>query len=314
MTRLQVIAPAKVNLFLGVGRVRPDGYHEVRTVLHALALADTVWLDAADTVELECDVDLGIPAERNLAYRAAEGFLEALGVSDGVRITIEKRIPAGAGLGGGSSDAAAVLAGLAERDGISADDARLERLARSLGADVPFFLTGGAASMSGRGDTLARKLRSIEAPVLLVKPAGSVPTAEAYAAFDRDPVSGGDLRGMTDSLSFHDVSGVAMNLANNMTDAAVSIVPQIGEVLEWVGAQDGVSGALMAGSGSAVFALVESGASAETLAEAARERGWWSCATATRSRGVEVVGAATPDAFSPAMAMRIARKRAGRSG
>ena len=107
MRSLTVMAPAKVNLFLGVGPLRPDGYHSVQTVLHTLALSDTVRLTPADELTVTCDPDLGIPAENNLAYRAARGFSAAFGVDVLLDIHVDKRIPSGAGLGGGSSDAAA---------------------------------------------------------------------------------------------------------------------------------------------------------------------------------------------------------------
>ena len=108
-----VTAPAKVNLHLGIGGVRPDGFHDVTTVLHTLEFADTLRLTPSESFTLTCDTDLGIPAEQNLALRAARLFSAQYREPAGVAIELTKRIPAGAGLGGGSSDAAAVLAGLA---------------------------------------------------------------------------------------------------------------------------------------------------------------------------------------------------------
>ena len=288
MRSLTVAAPAKVNLFLGVGPRRRDGYHSVQTVLHTLALADTVRLTPADDLTLACDPDLGIPAEHNLALRAATAFATAFGVEVLLDIHVTKRVPAGAGLGGGSSDAAAVLAGLAHWAGLPLDDKRLLLVARSLGADVPFFLVGGAALMGGRGDTLTRRLKAISAHVALVKPPAAVSTAEAYRAFDGAPLPAGEARAVADALRAQDVRAVADGLSNNMTDASASLVPQIAEALSWLGDQLGVLGSAMAGSGSAVFALCENAADADRIAHAAGERGWWAAATQTASAG-EVV-------------------------
>jgi 4-diphosphocytidyl-2C-methyl-D-erythritol kinase len=289
MRSLTVAAPAKVNLFLGVGPMRPDGYHSVQTVLHTLKLSDTVRLTPADALTVTCDPDLGIPAESNLAYRAAVGFASAFDVEVLLDIRVEKRIPAGAGLGGGSSDAAAVLAGLAHWACLRLDDGRLLRLAVSLGADVPFLIEGGAALMSGRGDTLTRRLKPISAHVVLVKPPSPVPTAEAYQAFDRAPLPAGESRTVADALRTQDVPALAVSLSNNMTAASSALVPQIAEALVWLGRESGVMGSAMAGSGSAVFAICESGADAERIAQVANERGWWGIATQTAPAGASVV-------------------------
>ncbi|TLM78483.1 MAG: 4-diphosphocytidyl-2C-methyl-D-erythritol kinase, partial [Actinobacteria bacterium] len=183
---LVVTAPAKVNLFLGVGAARPDGYHDVTTVLHALSLHDTLEISPAETLTLDCEPDLGIPAEKNLAWRAATEFSRAVGREPAVALRLRKRIPHGAGLGGGSSDAAAVIAGLASLWGLPRDDERCEAVARALGADVAFFLEpAGAALMTGRGDVIEQALRPLAGvPVALVRPETPVPTPAAYAAFD----------------------------------------------------------------------------------------------------------------------------------
>jgi len=288
VSELVVTAPAKINLFLGVGSPRPDGFHEVITVMHSLELADTVRLRPADELAVTCDADLGIPAEDNLAYRAARQFSETYGVDVLVDIEIEKRIPAGAGLGGGSADAAAVLAGLAHWAALPLDHSALVAIARSLGADCAFVLLGGPALMRGRGDEFVRPLPAISAEVVLVKPDASVPTAAAYRAFDASPVAVGAASGVADALRFRDRAALAAGLSNNLTAAAESLVPEIAAVRAWLGEQEGVAGVLLAGSGSAVFALCEDRESAEQAARGARERGWWAVATQTRPSGVEV--------------------------
>lgn len=283
-----VTAPAKVNLYLGVGAGRDDGYHDVTTVFQALDLVDTVTVTPAASLSVTCDVDLGIPAEQNLAFRAARAYADAFGTSADVAVLIDKHIPAGAGLAGGSGNAAAVLAALATRDGVSLDDPRLIEVAARLGSDVPFFLTGGAALMAGRGDRLVRRLPTAFANVAVVKPADPVPTAAAYAAFDRSPALANGPEATIAALLVGDPFVLATALDNNLTSASASIVPEIAEALAWIGSMPGVLGRAMAGSGSAVFAICEDAASAEAVAQAAQARGWWSAATHTRAVGVTV--------------------------
>jgi len=284
--RIVVTAPAKVNLFLGIGGVRPDGFHDVSTVIHTLELADTIQLEAAPTFSLTCTPELGIPAEENLALRAARAFADAFGIAGGVAIELTKRIPSGAGLGGGSSDAAAVLAGLAELHGIGRDDADLVALAHALGADVAFFLTDGAALMTGRGDVIERALPALVVPVALIKPSAPVPTAAAYRVFDADPVAAGDPAPVIAALERSDPAALGAALANNMTSAAIALVPEVADALAWVNAEPAVLGAAVAGSGSSVFALCADEATARRIAAAAPGRGLWGMATSTRTSGV----------------------------
>jgi 4-diphosphocytidyl-2-C-methyl-D-erythritol kinase len=146
---VRVAAPAKVNLYLGVGPLMPDGYHAVDTVLHALELHDDVRVSAAPGFALSCHPDVGVPMADNLACRAAHALGEAFGRPVNAEVVLSKRIPHGAGLGGGSSDAAAVITGLARMWGVGPTDDRCVAAAATIGADVPFFLYGGAALMTG---------------------------------------------------------------------------------------------------------------------------------------------------------------------
>ena len=191
---------AKVNLHLEVLGLRPDGYHELRTVFQSVDLCDLVHLEIGGSgVRLEV-AGQALPAdERNLAHRAATAFLAAWPVVDGVRITLEKNIPLGGGLGGGSSNAATVLQGLRHLLGVQqSTDARLEELGRALGADVPFFLTGGLALGSGRGDEILPLPDLPEREIWLVTPALEVSTASVFQEFreltgDREVSSMGSL-------------------------------------------------------------------------------------------------------------------------
>ncbi len=284
--RIVVTAPAKVNLFLGIGATRPDGFHDVTTVVHALEFADTIRLEPASAFSLTCTPELAIPAEENLALRAARAFAKAFGMTGGVAIELTKRIPSGAGLGGGSSDAAAVLAGLAAMHGVDRDDPRVLGIAQTLGADVAFFLADGAALMTGRGDVIEHALPAVVIPVALVKPAAPVPTAAAYRTFDAAPVPVGDPGRVLSALRHNDPEALGSALHNNMTAAAISLVPEVAEALAWVRAEPLVLGAAVAGSGSSVFALCADDQTARRIAELAPSRGFWGMATSTRTSGV----------------------------
>lgn len=286
---VRVLAPAKVNLFLGVGASRPDGYHDVVTVLHALELADELTVEPAGELALACDTDLGIEPERNLAWRAAIALAEELDTEPRVAIGLRKRIPHGAGLGGGSSDAAAVLLGMCELWGVLPDDPRVLRAARSLGADVPFFLGGGPAVMTGRGDVLERRLPGLVTPVLLVKGAASAPTAAVYEQFDRDPHTSHASADVTRALADGDVRLLAASLVNDLAAPSAQVVPGVADALAWCRLSAGVLGAQVAGSGSAVFALCDSDSTAADLASRAAEEGFWSAATRLRPGGARVL-------------------------
>jgi len=294
MDTMTLIAPAKVNPYLAVGALRPDGYHAVITVLLALEFGDLVTIAPAETLSLVCEPDVGVPAEQNLAWRAAVAMGEAFGRTPAVAIRVEKRIPAGAGLGGGSSDAAAVMAALAAAWEVDREDPRLETVARSLGADVPFFLRGGCAVYAGRGDQLKRPLPAQQGHYAIVAPGVPVPTASAYAAFDalEQPGAPGP-RAVTDAACFQDLGAMGAGLYNNMTAPSIGLVPVIGDALAFMAGSAGCLGAAMAGSGSAVFGVFGTEAEAASVARTASERGWWSVATAPRAAGtlVQTMGA-----------------------
>lgn len=285
---VRVTAPAKINLFLGVGALRADGYHGVTTVMHALELHDEITIRPASALSVACAPDVGVPAEKNLAWRAATALARVLGRSPDVDIRIVKRIPHGAGLGGGSSDAAAVLAGLASMWGVDPLDPRCLGVAAELGADVPFFLLGGAALLKGRGDVFDKHLPAADVPVAIAKPADSAPTADVYRAFDRYPVTAGDPEKVIAALKAHDPARLGASVENNMTAAACEVVPAVCDIHAMMSAVDGVTGCAVAGSGSAVFALCSDEEVAAGVVDAAASKGWWSVSTRLSPAGVEV--------------------------
>ena len=285
--RLRILAPAKVNLHLAVGVAGPDGYHPVETILQALTLHDEIEISTGGPSFL-CEPDLGLPAAENLAWRAAHAMADRFDQSLDLAVSVEKHIPSGAGLGGASADAAAVIVGLAQYWGIDRADVRLSVVARSLGADVPFFLEGGAAVFGDRGDVRTRRVRSLEAPIVVIKPSEAVPTALAYEAFDRlGHVTSPGVKDLVRALDAGDVHEVAGRLHNAMTASSVGLVPAIAGALEFVRSAPGVMGATMAGSGSAVFGICEDDQAAEACAARARDLGYWSVATRTHPAGCE---------------------------
>jgi 4-diphosphocytidyl-2-C-methyl-D-erythritol kinase len=286
---LRIVAPAKVNLYIAVGAVGDDGYHAVDTVLQALMFGDTVTIDEGVPFSFSCTPDLGLDPEGNLALRAARAMSAHFGHPLDVSIIVDKQVPAGAGLGGASADAAAVVCGLAAIWGVGEATRDLQVIAGSLGADVPFFLRGGAALFGGRGDVPVRHLQPLDAPVVLVKPAEAVPTAAAYAAFDL--IGGAEapaLQPLIDALEADDRAGVGTRLFNAMTAASLTLVPAVTDAMRLVEESPGVVGAAMAGSGSAVFGICEDTTSAQACADSARLGGFWATATRTRPDGCRI--------------------------
>lgn len=280
-----LVAPAKVNLYLAVGDERPDGFHGLDTVFMALDLGDEVAVRPAERLSLVCEPAVDVPDEANLAWRAAVAMGEAFGRPSGFALHVTKRVPAGSGLGGGSADAAAVIAALASMWGAAADDPRLMAVASSLGADAAFPLLGGCALYTDRGERLVRRLPVPDIHLAIARGPRGVSTADAYAMFDRlghdVPPGTGALEA---ALASGDARSIGAALHNNMTSAALALVPEIGDALAFIRAQDGCTGTALCGSGAAVFGVFTDRAEAEMAVGRARERGLWA-ATARPRRG-----------------------------
>lgn len=182
---LRLTIPAKINLYLGVGGKRRDGFHGLETVFHTVGLYDTLELKPANTLTLTTS-GIRVPAGRtNLVWKAADLLRAKTGCTHGAAMKLTKRIPSGAGLGGGSADAAAALIGLNTLWDLRIPHVSLLRLAALLGSDVPFFLYGRSAVGTGRGERLRPIPSKINAAALILKPRFGVPTKSAYAALDR---------------------------------------------------------------------------------------------------------------------------------
>lgn len=275
MPSVRIPAFAKVNLCLDILGRRADGYHELRTIFQAISLHDTLKLSLTrgPGIQLECD-DPSLPLGRtNLVWRALDVLRRALRLRSGVHAALLKRIPAGRGLGGGSSDAAAALIGLLRLTGRKLPAPRLLEIASSLGADVPFFLGGGRALGVGRGDEIYPLPDLPRRAVVVVSPAALVvPTRDAFA-WVSSTLSRAHARGLTDRrpaskmLRFCALcwSPQWSALSNGFEKAVFSRYPRLRTIKRKL-LQGGAAEAALAGSGSAVFGVFPDPAQARRTA------------------------------------------------
>ena len=279
---LTLSAPAKINLYLGVHTERDArGYHKVDSLMAAVGLADTVTIALAQELTVQTVPASDFPMQKNTAYRAAAAMAEHYGREANICVTIEKNIPLCAGLGGPSTDAAAVIVALAELWRVDRTDPALDDIARSIGADVPFFLHVSPAFYVGGGDVLATEYPALPAtPVVLVKPReASVSTIEAYRRFDETPVPAEKPGAIASALRSGDAETAYALVHNNLGVISAQMEPQIQTVLDWLRAQDGTVAVDVCGSGACSFAICDTVVTATNLAALAQQNGWWSCAT-----------------------------------
>ena len=289
---VRVRAHAKINLDLRVGARGADGFHALTTILQSIALHDSVTLRA---VEGPCRVRCaaaGVPQDgANLVWRAARRLWSALGRGGdprGVTITITKRIPVAAGLGGGTADAVAALRGLCRFWGVSFEPSRLREIAADVGADGPFFLVGGTALGVGRGDEV---YPLVELPlhwVVIAVPPRRVSTVAAYGWMDRDATASArrGRRRAAGARRFPPVAGSTLDLAALTNDLEPPVTRRRPEIRVAVRMLTGAGAvpAAMTGSGSAVFGLFTRRASAVEVARGMRCDGWTVVVTRTLDR------------------------------
>jgi len=259
--RAKVRALAKINLELRVLGQRPDGYHELRTIFQTISLADSIdiaFIPARRTA-IELEDDLHLPD--NLVMRAARAAMDAMRVTGRVEMRLTKRIPMGAGLGGGSSDAAAVLLALPVLAGRSLPMDRLSELAGQLGSDVPFFLLGGAAVGIGRGTELFPLPDGKPLPGVLVSPGIHISTAEAYRLLNLRLTSESQQNKIVTFQSRVWDGGVSRAACNDFETVAVERHGVIGAIRRRM-LRAGATMALMTGSGSAVYGIFPGSAQA----------------------------------------------------
>jgi len=281
-----VLAPAKVNLSLAITQKRADGFHDIQTVFQSISLYDRIEVSLTDGGI--CCLCGDISGEKNLAYRAAQEFLnfyqEKYGVKNnvGVKINIQKKIPVQAGLGGGSSDAAAVLRTmnhllvnpLAEHLTEPLTEEELIQCAQGCGSDTAFFIRGGTQWGEGTGTNLTALPPISEMDLIVVKPFSGVRTPDAFRKFDEI----GSLATLNralwiDLLNKKEKKPIAQNLMNSLEQAAYRLLPEVEEIKNLLLA-NGCYGALMSGSGSAVFGILKDKKQGEKIAKVFAGKGF----------------------------------------
>jgi 4-diphosphocytidyl-2-C-methyl-D-erythritol kinase len=265
---LTVKAPAKINWSLFVLDKREDGYHNILSLLHCIGLYDVLEFELSDALTLESSLDL--PCEQDLVYKAASLLKKYSGTEKGARIIVKKEIPLGAGLGGGSSDAAYTLMALNNLWELDLGKAELKALGNSLGSDVPFFFDGPLAEAEGRGELLTSLPVARSYVLLLVKADCSVSTSWAYGALEGEGEGEGqgkmasgkienkinNIQLIYRALASGDIYSIAGHAHNDFENAVILRYPVIGAVKERL-LKNGAVMALMSGSGSTVFGLFE---------------------------------------------------------
>ncbi len=283
---MQVRAHAKINLNLRVlGRNEATGFHDIETWMVPVSLADHLRVELADTpgIRFTCSNPMLGADEDNLAWRAADLFIRASGHAGGAIVELHKNIPHGAGLGGGSSDAAAVLVALNALAGSPLATEQLEELAAKLGSDVPFFIRGAAAMARGRGEILEARPLAQDLDLLLLKPPFAVETAWAYRAWSEG-------RRCPESWSAPQLFD-GLEISNDLERPVFAKFLLLPAIKEWLLAHSLVTAAAMTGSGSCMFAVLRDPRGAAQLAgEAKAEFGDTLWTTPCRTAGSDLRG------------------------
>jgi 4-diphosphocytidyl-2-C-methyl-D-erythritol kinase len=276
---LEKTSCCKVNLLLNILGKRPDGFHELETLMHPVGLYDRLTFDRGGRdIKLTCDDPILPVHSRNLVFRAAALFLKKAGIHDGVRIHLEKRIPVAAGLGGGSGNAATTFLALNELFDHPLPPTALQEMAASLGSDIPFFLQGRPALATGRGEVIQPleffpALRS--AHIVLIHPGFGISTAWAYQQLNRHAEAQHGRSGRAEKLAAllraGDLAGAGREFYNSLEAPALRKYPLL-ELFQEFLRENGAWAALMSGSGSTTFALTEAKKTAEQLLESFKAR------------------------------------------
>ena len=277
MQTMQVLAPAKINLSLKILGRRDDGFHEIETLISPISLADKIDIEPQSRwIDFSCD-DPTLPGgDENLVVRATKAFLEKTKITSGVGIKLQKQIPHGAGLGGGSSDAASVLVALNKLFEAKLSGEELAKLGSTIGSDVSFFLFELAAVCRGRGEIVSPTKLKKKFSILLLKPAFSVLSAWAYSRWqDSKEIPG---------ISYQPQSFGGQSFVNDLERPVFEKFVFLAQLKAWLLKQTEIGAALMSGSGSTVFAVLRPNADVDLLTKRAREeldREIWTCACET---------------------------------
>ncbi len=277
MSAMQVLAPAKINLSLKILGHRSDGFHEIDTLIAPISLADKIDIEKQSRwIDFSCD-DPTVPSgDENLVVRVAKAFFEKTKISSGVRIKLHKKIPHGAGLGGGSSDAAATLRALNQLFETKVSREELAKLGSTIGSDVSFFLFESVAVCKGRGEIVNPTTVKKKLSILLLKPAFSVSSAWAYSRWqDSREIPG---------ILYQPQNFDGQSFLNDLERPVFEKFVFLAHLKTWLLKQAEVGAALMSGSGSTVFAVMRDHADIDLVAKRAREEldpEIWTCASET---------------------------------
>lgn len=253
---LIIEANAKINLALDVVADLPNGYHEVDMIMQAISLADRITIEPSKKIELTCTNPIIPTDQRNLAWRAVELLQNETGITDGVKIHIEKRIPAAAGLAGGSTDAAAVLIGLNQLWNLGFDQGRLMQLGLKLGADVPFCIMGKTARAQGIGEVLTRINTALNCNLLLITPNIEVSTALVYQSLITPEIQNHPrIDQAIAALETNDLECLTKNWGNVLEEVVFNKFPPVAELKRLLSEELNTDRVLMSGSGPSIFVL-----------------------------------------------------------
>ncbi len=277
---MQVIAPAKINLSLRVLGRRSDGFHEIETFIAPISLCDEIKIEqrsGKQEIAFRCD-DPSVPkGEDNIVVRAANAFFEETKITSGISIALKKRIPHGAGLGGGSSDAASTLLALNELFETNLLREALAKMAEAIGSDVPFFIFQSAAVCKGRGELVTPTRLREQLSALLLKPEFGVPTQGAYSRWRNSR----EILG----VSYGAQQFTQQSFVNDLERPVFEKFVFLAQLKMWLLNQPEVGAALMSGSGSTVFAVIRDNTDVDRLAMRAKaelDPELWTCACQTR--------------------------------
>lgn len=267
---LSLRAPAKINWFLRVLSRRDDGYHEIVSVIQCVSLYDEISFERSGSIIVE---GMDIPPSENLVYRAAVALRRYASYRGGARITVKKRIPIAAGLGGGSSDAACTLQGLNALWELGVPREDLQSIGSDIGSDVPFFFQAPLALVEGRGEKVTGYPARSSLWLVLAKPAVGISSSWAYSAFDKVPSTltkrSPDIKLFCRTLDERDVRTLARFLANDLESVVLGECPAVGEIKRLL-LEHGAAASLMSGSGPTVFGVFGAREAAEKALGALR--------------------------------------------
>ncbi|MFP4497342.1 MAG: 4-(cytidine 5'-diphospho)-2-C-methyl-D-erythritol kinase [Vulcanimicrobiota bacterium] len=274
---LKMIAPAKINYILEVGSKRKDGYHDVLTIFQTVSLYDELYFkELPGELVVTTDSQILEEEKENLVYKSAELLKRVLKINRGAHIHLKKKIPIGAGLGGGSSDAATAIKGLSRLWGLKLSKEDMFRFATSLGSDVPFFVNGGIAIGRGRGEIVSSVRQGAKPRInmLLVCPDEEISSAWAYQKWDEEgsPVGGDGIDEFMKALFRNDFAGMVEQMHNDFEPLIFKYYPVV-EKIKVMLRENGALGSLMSGSGPTVFGIFDNEDEVDTAAEKLRQLG-----------------------------------------